>query len=146
MSRIEQQLQNKIHSTIPISAAMGYEIVEISETVIQTRAPLALNINIHHTGFAGSLYSIAVLTAWSLCYHVITQHSHDTSLVVAKAGIDYYSPVESDIECRCEAADDEVEKFINTLKQGQRAKLNLEVIINAGKAVTKVLMVATPRI
>jgi hypothetical protein len=36
--------------------------------------------------------------------------------------------------------------FIATLQQGQRAKLNLEVTINNGKAMMTALMVATPHI
>lgn len=144
MSHVEQELQAKIHSTIPISASMGYEIVEISATAIETRAPLELNINIHQTGFAGSLYSIAALTAWSLCHHNIVLHKLDTSLVIAKASIEYYKPVESAIECHCGAGVDEVEKFIGSLRQGQQARLKLEAIINSGNAIMKALMVATP--
>ena len=145
MSLNKEQLLQKIHTTIPISEKMGYEIVDISGTAIDTRAPLQLNINIHNTGFAGSLYSIAALTAWSLCHHAIASHQLDTSLVVAKANIDYYRPVESDIECHCETVSDEMKTFIDTLQQGQRAKLNLEVIINDGKANMRALMVATPK-
>ena len=144
MSLNKKQLQQKIHSTIPISEKMGYEIVDISETAIETRAPLQLNINIHNTGFAGSLYSIAALTAWSLCHHNIALHKLDTSLVIAKASIEYYKPVESAIECHCGAGVDEVGKFISSLQQGQRARLKLEVIINSGNAIMKALMVATP--
>ena len=146
MSLNKKQLQQKIHLTIPISEKMGYEIVDISETAIETRAPLQLNINIHNTGFAGSLYSIAALTAWSLCQHAIAMHQLNTSLVVAKANIDYYRPVESDIECHCGAVEDEMTKFIGNLQQGRRAKLSLEVDINNGRAVMKALMVATPHV
>lgn len=146
MSLNKKQLQEKIRSTIPISEKMGYEVVEISATAIETRAPLLLNINIHQTGFAGSLYSIAALTAWSLCHHAITLHQLETSLVIANANIDYHRPVESDIECHCEAEEDAMKKFIETLQQGIRAKLNLEVTINNGKAIMKALMVATPHV
>jgi len=146
MSLNKKQLQEKVRSTIPISEKMGYEVVQISETVIDTRAPLQPNINIHQTGFAGSLYSIAALTAWTLCHHAITLHRLDTSLVIAKANINYYRPVESDIECRCEAEEAAMKKFIETLQQGIRAKLNLEVTVNHGNAIMKALMVATPHV
>lgn len=144
MSLNKKQLQDKVRSTIPISEKMGYEVIELSETVIDTRAPLHLNINIHQTGFAGSLYSIAALTAWTLCHHAISLHQVEASLVIAKANIDYHRPVESDIECRCEAEPGAMKKFIETLQQGRRAKLNLEISINNGKAIMKALMVATP--
>jgi len=144
MNLNKKKLQDKIHSSIPISEQMGYEIIDISETVIDTCAPLQLNINVHQTGFAGSLYSIAVLTTWSLSHHAIAIHHLDASLVVAKASIDYHSPVESDIECHCEVAADEMSKFINTLQQGRRARLTLEVAINKDKARMTALMVATP--
>ena len=146
MSFNKKQLQEKIHSTIPISEKMGYEIVGISEAAIDTRAPLQLNINIHNTGFAGSLYSIAALTAWSLCHYAIALNQLDASLVIANANIDYFRPVESDIECHCSAVAGDMTVFIATLQQGQRAKLNLEVSINNGKAMMTALMVATPHI
>ena len=144
MSRNAQELQQKIHSAIPVSSKMGYEIIALSDTAIHTRAPLDLNINIHKTGFAGSLYSIAALTAWSICDHVISQQGLDATLVIAKASIDYSRPVATDIDCTCELVDDEVTRFINELRQCRRARLNLDVIINAGNAVLTVLMVATP--
>ena len=145
MTISRQQLEQKIHSTIPQSSNLGYQIIELSETAIVTRAPLDLNINIHNTGFAGSLYSVAALTAWALCYHGIENNDIDAVLVIAKACIDYHKPVESDIECRCTISDTNYEDFISRMKEGQRARLNVDVIINSGCAVLNAFVVATPK-
>jgi hypothetical protein len=51
-----QALEQKIRTAIPLSAAMQFSIV-------------------HGTGFAGSIYSAAILTGWALCTHVMDDRS-----------------------------------------------------------------------
>ena len=55
-------LQHKIHESIPLSEAMQFSIASLSRESILVTAPLAPNVNIHGTGFAGSIYSLAVLS------------------------------------------------------------------------------------
>ena len=87
------ELQRLIRATIPLSEAMGYRITELSDTRIRVEAPPEPNINIHGTGFAGSLYALGILTAWGLCSHVVTAAGLDAELVVAEANIRYRAPV-----------------------------------------------------
>ena len=53
------QLQALINRSILLSEAMGYEIRALDARAITVGAPLAPNINIHGTGFAGSQYALA---------------------------------------------------------------------------------------
>jgi hypothetical protein len=66
-----QALEQKIRTAIPLSAAMQFSIKVLNQDEIQVSAPLEPNINVHGTGFAGSIYSAAILTGWALCTHVI---------------------------------------------------------------------------
>ena len=61
------ELQQKIRTGIPLSETMEFEIAELTPNLIRVQAPLAPNVNVHGTGFAGSIYSIAVLAGWALC-------------------------------------------------------------------------------
>ena len=105
-------LQSKIHRAIPLSAAMRYEIVELDSTQIVVQAPLEPNINVHGTGFAGSLYSLGILSAWALCSHVIDDAGLDAELVIAKASIHYSAPVHGAIHCCCRLNTEQIQRFI----------------------------------
>ena len=105
-------LQQKIRSTIPLS-----------------RAPLAPNVNIHGTGFAGSIYSLAVLTGWAMVTHIVTSRSISCELVVSKAEIRYLRPVVGDIECRCEVADTVINQFIDYYENKGRSRIMLEIMV-----------------
>jgi len=144
MSDSITDMLSKVHSKIPISRQMEFAIITLDTESINTRAPLEPNINIHGTGFAGSLYSLAILTAWSYASYLIDQNGLNAELVIGSGKIRYKSPIESDIECDCHALKKDIDLFIDTLIAGRRAKLNLEVSVNKDKAVVQALMVATP--
>ena len=144
MSDIEAEMQSLVHETIPISRQMDFQILSLDNSGIRSRAPLAPNVNIHNTGFAGSLYSLAALTAWSYAAHLIDYHGLKAELVIASASIRYARPVTADIECSCSTGKRNMERFIDELNDGKKAKLELEVSINHDRAVLKALMFALP--
>ena len=107
-------LEQKIRTAIPLSEAMQFSIKSLSLDEIQVVAPLEPNINIHGTGFAGSIYSVAVLTGWALCTHIMDEFRIVGDLVVAKAAIDYRAPITSDLKCHCRVSEAQRDSF----KQG----------------------------
>ncbi len=128
-------LQRKIRSTIPLSESMQFGIDELTENSILVRAPLAPNINIHGTGFAGSIYSLAVLTGWAMVTHIVASRSINCELVVSKAEIQYFKPVTDDIECRCEVADSVIDQFIDYYQTKSRSRIMLEISVGDRQAV-----------
>lgn len=122
-------LQAKIHRTIPLSAAMGYEIVALDEAQIVVEAPLQPNINIHGTGFAGSLYTLGILSAWALCNHVIDDAGLDAELVIAEAAIRYRAPVRGRIRCYCRLSANQIQRFVTGLRTRGSARIRVEVDI-----------------
>ena len=123
------ELQAKIRSTIPLSDAMQFEIAELNDNSIRVCAPLSPNVNIHGTGFAGSIYSLAVLTGWAMCMHILTTEKIDGDLVVGKAEIKYRSAVTGDIDCRCVIDESVRQSFIERIAASGRAKVELEVLV-----------------
>ncbi len=127
-------LQTKIRSSIPLSDTMQFNIAELTEKSILVHAPLSPNVNIHGTGFAGSIYSLAVLTGWALVTHIIDSQGFNADLVVAKAEIRYRKPVNTDIECRCRVPVNLYEAFNRDMAAMGKAKLSLDIEIGDSQA------------
>jgi thioesterase domain-containing protein len=89
--------QQLVHQKIPITQAMGWQIVRLDKDVIRCKAPLVNNINIHGTGFAGSIYALAMASAWTLVQFLLDHHQLENVLVAADASIKYLKPVKTDI-------------------------------------------------
>ena len=123
----QQQLEQVIRSAIPLSDAMQFSIDNLGLDEIRVSAPLEPNVNIHGTGFAGSIYAAAVLSGWALCRHIMETLEMDGDLVVAKAEITYRAPVTSALDCSCRVATDAREDFVKGFKQLGKGKLVLEV-------------------
>lgn len=128
-------LQHEIHAGIPLSQAMGFGITELDGHAISVAAPLAPNVNVHSTGFAGSLYALGILTGWGMVRHLIRRRGLNAELVVAEAGIRYRAPVRGDITCRCAVPQGQAEAFIVQLESEGRARLVIEVSIGRAGAV-----------
>ena len=132
-----EALQQKIRESIPLSDAMQFGIDSLSLDAIAVSAPLPPNINIHGTGFAGSIYSVAVLTGWALCTHILDAMEIEAELVVAKAEIRYRAPVTGDLQCNTAAGVDERDAFLLDVRE--RGKGVLQLRINVGERPDAVL-------
>lgn len=131
-----EQLQQTIRSTIPLSEAMKFQINHLDESSIRVVAPLEPNINIHGTGFAGSIYGVGILTGWALCQHLINLSGQPAELVVGKAEITYHSPVTGDLYCESLVDESEQLQLTKKLQAGRTAKLPLQIQIGEAPAAT----------
>jgi thioesterase domain-containing protein len=120
-------LEQTIRDSIPLSDAMQFSIQNLDMDGIEVSAPLQPNINIHGTGFAGSIYSVAVLTGWALCTHLMNELGMVGDLVVAKAEISYRAPVTSDLRCHCFATAQQRGDFQQDWHDSGKARLSLEI-------------------
>jgi thioesterase domain-containing protein len=127
MTDARAELQQKIHSAIPVSQQMQFSIEALSSGSILVSAPLAPNVNIHGTGFAGSIYSIAVLAGWGLSMHIMQQLGMEADLVVSKAEIKYRLPVTGPIECRALASEAQRREFLRIFNESGKSRLSLTI-------------------
>ncbi|MCB1774662.1 MAG: YiiD C-terminal domain-containing protein [Gammaproteobacteria bacterium] len=127
-----RDLQARINAGIPLSAAMGYRVAVLGDHDIRVEAPLAPNVNVHGTGFAGSLYALGILTAWGLCTHLLGRAGLDADLVVAKATIRYRAPVRGDIVCHAALDADAARDYLQRLEQNGRARILVTVAVGDG--------------
>lgn len=93
-----EELEHLLLEHIPLCAFMKLQIVSLNSVSINTFAPLEPNRNMHGTGFAGALYSLAVATGWALVHNRVDVAGLKGQLVVKEATIHYKRPVTGDIE------------------------------------------------
>ena len=120
-------LETKIHATIPLAQAMQFHIESLDLDGIEVSAPLAPNVNIHGTGFAGSIYSVAVLCGWALCTHILEAAGIDADLVVARAEIRYRAPVTGELRCRAGSDAPARETWLEAVRHRGKGVLPLEI-------------------
>ena len=96
---MKNKYQKLVNQTIPISQQIGWQIESLSAEKIVAHTQLAPNINIHGTGFAGSLFAAAMATGWTLLKYWSDQQTFRSELVAAEANIKYLSPVTDDFIC-----------------------------------------------
>lgn len=120
-------LERRIRASIPLAEAMQFHIEALQARAIEVSAPLPPNVNIHGTGFAGSIYSVAVLAGWALCSHLLETAKIDADLVVASAEIRYRSPVTETLVCSAAADAGQHRAFIDGVRTAGKGVITLEI-------------------
>lgn len=125
-----EALQQRWYHGIPISKAMGIRIFQYTGKKLELRAPLARNINVHDTMFAGSLYTLATLTGWGLIQLQLQEQGLNGDIVLAQANIDYQLPIREHARAVSNLAD--LEGRFDDLRMGKNARLTLSVALYDG--------------
>lgn len=94
-------LEEKLHSQIPLTKLMKMQIKSLDEEKLITTAPLNININDKGTAFAGSLSTLVTISAWSVCFLKIDELAYQNPMIaIIKSDISYRAPVTKDIVCK----------------------------------------------
>ncbi len=132
------ELEQTLHQEVPLTEQMGVRVESHDGHELVLHADFAPNINIHGTAFGGSLYSLCAVTCWGMLHLKFEQAEIDAHSVLGQARISYMRPVKGDIQARCRLPEDgSFELFIERLKQGERARIDLvaEICTEDGVAV-----------
>ena len=125
---------------LPITKYLNMRVHEYTGDSFSLAIDLKPSINDKFTAFGGSLYSVAVMNCWGMCYLQARQRSINPNLVVSHGEIDYLAPVDDDvIIATCHAPDDiDWQAFYDSFYQRGRAKAKLSsTIICRGKEAVK---------
>lgn len=114
---------------IPLSVAMGVEIVSCNGAELTVEAPLAPNINLHGTAFAGSLYAIAALTGWGMVWLALGAHDLDATIVLAEAEVRYRKAVRDPIHCTSRFDASEQARALQRLAETGRSVFVVEAVV-----------------
>lgn len=120
-----RDLETVWHREIPISAAMGIHVTAFDGHRLEIAAPLAPNVNVHGTAFAGSLYAIAALCGWGATYLALRLRSLDAHIVIAEGRIEYHRPVTERIVASCTLNPDTMSAAFDRLASAGKARFPL---------------------
>lgn len=128
--RQEKELEDYLYQEIPISKAIGVQVVSASTEKVILSAPLGANINHKQTAFGGSLHAVATLACWSLLHLRLQSIGRSYQIVITKSEVDYVAPVDTDFQAVCQVPDEEVwQRFMKILKAKGKARLQLSATI-----------------
>lgn len=96
-----KQLSQTWQDTIPLSQYMQLSLARFDGNELRCAAPLAPNVNLHQTMFAGSIYALATLTGWGMLYLQLQALGLQGDQVLADGNIRYRRPVAMQPEARC---------------------------------------------
>ena len=111
---------------------MAIEVAAYDGRTLTVRAPLAANRNVHGTAFAGSLFSVCVLTGWGAAWLALRERGLAGSIVVADSQIRYRKAVSGDLVCSCMTEVQSLDAAFAGFAASGRASLPLSCIIDAG--------------
>ncbi len=123
-----QILQNKLHSEIPLTKLMEIKIQDYNESELITTAPLSININDKGTAFGGSLSTITIISAWSLCWLISKELGFDSNnIVIIKNNTSFRKPVTKNITCHTfKPSKEEIEILKQKLENKKSASIKIK--------------------
>lgn len=125
-----RDLQKYLNEHIPLTKALGVEVLEASAEGVKLSAPLAPNVNHVGTVFAGSASAVALLAAWTLVYVRLKNEAPGSRVVVHRNTMVYERPITGTFTAFAAVADPAAwDRFIDTLKRKNRARITLTAIL-----------------
>lgn len=126
--------QKRISEEIPITRALGIQLLSWDGHKLLLKAPLEPNRNHQGTGFGGSVYSVAVAAAWGTTELALADLGLKGTVLAQSGCIEYLEPVESDFYAICSLPDGETpERFRKSLARHGKGRLNLTARVFCGE-------------
>ena len=124
-------LNNTLERCIPITRAMGITADSYDGNQLRLSAPASPNRNDKQTAFAGSSYSIAALSGWSLLFVKLVERGIDADIAVYKGEINYIRPANGDFYAICTTPKSGIiEDFFDVLAIRKKAKITLSSVVH----------------
>lgn len=125
------ELQNYLYEHIPLSKAMGMQVISIQSEQVVLAAPLAPNINHQDTVFGGSSAAVATLAAWSLLHLRLADAGMPSRVVIQKSNMDYLVPIGGDFTATASlAAAADWSGFLHTLGRRGVARIAVGTVLD----------------
>lgn len=120
------ELQAYLYQQIPLSKAMGIELIEAGVERVELTAPLGFNSNHMDTAFGGSLATALILACYAYLFNRLDEFGFHCHVLIKESSINYLSPVREDLKAICmRPADDVFNQFLRTFERRGRARIVL---------------------
>lgn len=125
-------LEQYLHRSIPLSAAMGVRVKIATPRRVELAAPLAPNINHQSTVFGGSASALAMLAAWTLVHLGLRHDGIDATTVIQRNAVSYEAPMHGEFTAVCTLADESAWRlFVRTIERHGRGRITLRACLLA---------------
>lgn len=125
---LAEQIEELLHSKIPITRALGVRVEEYDGGRFVLSAPLDRNVNHLGTAFGGSLNALAVLSGYGLLW--LELRDTDCHIVIRASSISYERPVRGELRAVCVRPEEEaLTAFRKSFHEKGRARIALSVTI-----------------
>ena len=132
----ELDLQDYLHTHIPLSQAMDVAVVTATPESVVLRAPLAPNINHRETAFGGSVSALAILSAWSLLQLRLRSADIAARLVIHHNTMSYDTPAAAAFIATAMApTEDSWKRFTHMLTRRGKARILVSSLVESEGAV-----------
>ena len=123
-----------LHKQIPITRAMGLQVIANDESGFVVEAPVALNSNHLRTAFGGSINAMATLAAYGFLWMELNDAA--AHVVVAESSIRFLRPIREAIRATClRPGTKSVAAFRRQFAEKGKARIALRVnVAEAGEA------------
>ena len=125
---LARQIQELLHSKIPITRAMGVRVEGYDGRRLILLAPLEANVNHLGTAFGGSLNALAVLSGYALLW--LELQDAECHIVIRESTISYERPVRGELRAICDRPGAEaLAEFKEHFRQKGKARIALAASI-----------------
>ncbi|HAH44418.1 YiiD C-terminal domain-containing protein [Gimesia sp.] len=129
-----------LHQHIPVTRAMQFSVLPVSEGALKLSAKLTPNLNHQETAFGGSIASLGILAGWTLIHLRLRADLQKYKIVIQKSEIEFLRPIESDFTAECPVPDDRVwSLFHDSLQRKQRGRIALESTVKVNGQIAAVI-------
>jgi len=122
------EVEAYLHQHIPLSAAMGVQVLACDAGGATLSAPFAPNINHRATVFGGRASAVAILSAWTWLHFALVGVGvgRPARLVIRRNRVDYLAPITGAFVSHCDSTPPaSLEKFVHTLARHGKARLEV---------------------
>ena len=125
------KLQRTLWREMPITEAMGIEVVAWEDNRLSMQMPLEPNRNHQYSAFAGSLNALCTIVGWGTVYVMLARRALSGNIVIRRGSIRYLRPVITKKFLARSLCPGEVEAtyFFDLLQSKGKSKIDVEVEI-----------------
>jgi thioesterase domain-containing protein len=120
-----QALTEELQRSIPLTAAMQVRVLECSARHMSMHAPLTANYNVHGTGFAGSLATLATICGWALAREAGLASEWSVAWVIRQSRAEFLAPARGDLVASAELSAAVWRAFMRRAKLSERPRLRI---------------------
>jgi thioesterase domain-containing protein len=120
------ELQSALHTSIPLTRAMGVRIVNCTAAGLEVAAPLEPNINHASSAFGGSLAALATIAGWGMVWLLLKDQRHQQQIIIQDSQLSYIRPVLKDFAAVCCWPQPEAwDNMMTTLSRGGKGRIEM---------------------